>query len=357
MVAIVPRGPLNGWRNSQWKEKLTNRRAVATMVAGTSIFLSLRPQAKVPLAQKRMTPAWVPGDVLIDCISGSVGEVTALLTLYPLDTLKVQCQARSATLQAALQFIFCKGPVRASRLLYSGVGSAALGAAGVGALHLSLYHFVKRSGEKIFPREVADEGPNAGFSVLGAVFTSLVLSIVEAPCDQMKLQCQARAVGGSPMVNLMSNISKYGFSSVLGGSLLPFMMKSIPHDVGELVTFSALSENIKISSFLSRVLSPELGDALMGALSGAMAAIVSTPFDVICTKTNLSTPSGTSMRGSLIHFFEAARTEAAAGGIRAFYVGLSPRLLQMIPAGIIYWAVVESTRRKLVAQRQEAVLT
>ena len=46
-------------------------------------------------------------------------------------------------------------------------------------------------------------------------------------------------------------------------------------------------------------------------------------------------------------FRDTARAELAQGGIRRLYVGVVPRLMQMVPASVIYWLVVEEVRRSI----------
>jgi hypothetical protein len=185
--------------------------------------------------------------------------------------------------------------------------------------------------------------------VLGATFSSITVSLVEAPWDQMKLRSQANAIKGSPMLNLINMISSQGIHHTLSSSFVPFVMKSVPHDVGELVSFSALNESKFVLQFLESV--PQAArDAIMGAASGLCAALISTPFDVICTKTNLESGSNRkrmNFKESMDNFRMTAKREWCQSGVKGLYVGFMPRLLQMIPAGIIYWAVVESTRRHL----------
>ena len=298
----------------------------------------------------------VLNQTVIDCISGAAGEIAALVSLYPLDTLKVQCQARSASPAAALRFVLGHGPRTAISMFYAGVGSATIGAAVVGALHLSIYHFWKRLGVQ-FDREISQldgkpDGPGPMqtlSSILGATFSSISVSVFEAPWDQMKLRSQANAIKGSPIRNLVHMISNQGINHTLSSSFVPFVMKSVPHDVSELVSFSAMNESSFVLKCLESV--PQSArDAMMGAASGLCAALISTPCDVICTKTNLESRTnrkGMNLKESMDNFRMTAKREWRQSGVRGLYVGFMPRLLHMIPAGVIYWAAVEATRRHL----------
>ena len=83
----------------------------------------------------------------MDALSGAVGEVASLVVLYPLDSLKVLCQARGAStgaVLAELRALGCSG--RALRQLYAGCGSAALCSAAIGAMYLLTFYSAKRLG-------------------------------------------------------------------------------------------------------------------------------------------------------------------------------------------------------------------
>eukprot|EP00890_Picochlorum_soloecismus_P003030 jgi/Picsp_1/3728/NSC_06564-R1_uncoupling protein ucp-4 solute carrier family 25 member 27 variant 1 len=356
VIAVPKRLPYPIDRNARGNS-VRNGAAVAVCAVGAGLFLSTScAKRKTRTLGSSRSEKLFLNQTVIDCISGAAGEIAALVSLYPLDTLKVQCQARSTSLATALRFIFGHGPRTAISMFYAGVGSATVGAAVVGALHLSIYHFWKRWGVQV-DREISQmdgkpDGPGPMqtlSSVLGATFSSISVSLVEAPWDQMKLRSQANAIKGSPILNLVHMISSQGIHRTLSSSFVPFVMKSVPHDVSELVSFSAMNESKFILQCLESV--PQSArDAIMGAASGLCAAMISTPFDVICTKTNLESGSnrkGMNLKESMNNFRMTAKREWCQSGVRGLYVGFMPRLLQMIPAGIIYWAVVESTRRHL----------
>jgi hypothetical protein len=114
--------------------------------------------------------------------------------------------------------------------------------------------------------------------------------------------------------------------------------------------------NAYIGAFFSS-LPIEARDMLIGAASGTAAALASMPFDVTFTRMNLGTQmlstaaagsSGGSVRHSLANFAATVRLIIAqGGGPHSLFTGVVPRLLQTVPAGMVYWAAVEATRRAL----------
>jgi hypothetical protein len=55
--------------------------------------------------------------------------------LYPLETIKVKCQADGISAAAALRVMLAAGPMPGLRALYSGIGAAAVCSVIVGAVH------------------------------------------------------------------------------------------------------------------------------------------------------------------------------------------------------------------------------
>lgn len=288
------------------------------------------------------------GETLIDCISGGLGEAAALVSLFPLDTLKVHCQARSIGIRVAISQIFVKGPLAGVKSLYAGVGTAAIGAAVVGAVHLSVYRYWSRIEQTHVKKESSNTTFSPVFAVFGAVMSSLTVGALEAPLDQVKLRTQAKTISGPPLAHLVEVISSQGIRQMFNSSFVPFVLKAIPHDVGEFVTFGMLREAKAIDKVL-HPLHTNAKDALIGAISGIVAAVLSTPFEVVCTKVQTSPSSKVhpTLRSSLAEFTQVARGEFTRGGMKSLYVGFVPRLMHMVPASVIYWIVVEEARRNL----------
>lgn len=299
---------------------------------------------------KRLFPLQL-SETVIDCISGGLGEAAALVALFPLDTLKVQCQARSISIRVAMCQILMQGPLAGIKSMYAGVGTAAIGAAVVGAVHLSVYRYWTRVEQSVMDKS-SHPGFSPAFAVFGAVMSSLTVGALEAPLDQVKLRTQAKTISGSPLANLIQSFTSQGARQMFNSSFVPFVLKAIPHDVGEFVTFGMLSEAKQVDTILHPI-QKNAKDALIGAISGIVAAVLSTPFEVVCTKvqTSPAKPHPT-LQSSLAEFRNVARTELARGGVRSLYVGFVPRLLHMVPASVIYWIVVEEARRNLTAVSQ-----
>lgn len=335
-----------------------------------------------------------------DAICGAVGEVAALVALYPFDTLKVQCQAHSEKTMTILRDVFSLGPAVGFRRLYAGVGTSAVVAGAIGSLYLLAFYSVKRLGNKWIceNREVSkksnmvnslESDSNPWIVSVAGITASVVGSLVEAPIDQFKVRAQAGTLAGSIFQNMSLSMSQNG-CFLLYSSLFPFLMKSLPHDMAELLTFSRLqdirgscdtkgteliktngaAQNMSISSESEGSFSllesagralhnlPEsVGDMLIGAIAGVAAAFASMPFDTTFTKMHICSVRGIGANSSkgiisgtinnMFLFFGTAHKMVEVGGVRALFAGMGPRLMQTIPASVVFWMAVEGTRRML----------
>jgi hypothetical protein len=335
----------------------------------------------------------------IDAISGAAGEVAALVALYPLDTIKVQVQARGSSTLAVLFDLSAAGPAAAARRLYAGCGSAAVGAAALGSLYLVTFFAAKRLGQAAADgqaaaaaaaakhprqqepaaaaREQQQQQQGAGgaggarsaaaVAAFAGVAASLVSSVVESPLELFKVRTQAGAAQGFILGNMARMVRSQGLGP-LYLTLAPFLLKSIPHDVAELCTFSALTDLRAAANgggsgpgsgdaragdwrraaagaagaALAR-LPHSASDMAVGAAAGAAAAVASMPFDVVFTRMQVGGAAGGGGGG----FAATARAVVAAGGPQALYAGAVPRLLQTVPAAVVYWMAVEGCRRAL----------
>lgn len=351
--------------------------------------------------------------LVVDALSGAVGEIASLAVLYPLDTIKVRCQAQGANAGTVLQELRGMGcKISTVRALYAGMGSAALCSAVIGAFYLLSFYTVKRVGNRMVqqhqrqqqvqqavaaaslslqaaPQPDGDgaapsglpsqaEGTHPLVASLAGVSASVVASIFESPMETYKLRAQAGAIPvGSMLGTMVSSALCQGLAS-LYWSYGAFMIKSIPYDYAELVTYSHMSDlrdaaalrqrhkggagvhggagprwQEQLGDAMARAPSG-MGDMVIGAVAGAAAVLCSMPCDVVKTHMDLHhhhhpCPAG---RNLLLHsateFFATGRQLMAKGGLRALFVGVTPRLLQTMPSTMVYWFAVENTRRTLL---------
>ncbi|GAB4823614.1 hypothetical protein N2152v2_010660 [Parachlorella kessleri] len=392
---------------------------------------------------KKLRLSWL----VVDALSGAVGEIAQLAVLYPLDTIKVRCQAQGANASVVLSELRSMGVSgRTLRSLYAGMGSSALCSAVIGALYLLAFYTVKRVGGDVMQRrqmqrrsleglqqgqqccrspqgsaaatgsQLANgtsqrpplnaEGTHPLVASLAGVSASVIASVFEAPMETYKLRAQAGALAGGSMMGTMLSTAVCQGLGALYWSYGAFMIKSIPYDFAELVTYSSMCDmrvagegrqqrrraatavpaataalrdvatlaqhqvvaglqaegsSSSSSSWQDRLgdliaSSPSgMGDMIIGAAAGAAAVLCSMPFDMIKTHMDLHhasyapcPPGRNGMMYSASQFVSTGRQLMGQGGLKALFVGLTPRLLQTMPSTMVYWFAVESTRRALM---------
>ena len=82
-----------------------------------------------------------------EALCGAIGEMTQIFVLYPMDTLKIQCQAHSLGGRAAWALILSKnaGPRQLMRSMYAGCGSQVVCSAAIGAVYLVSFFQLKQT--------------------------------------------------------------------------------------------------------------------------------------------------------------------------------------------------------------------
>lgn len=307
---------------------------------------------------------------LMEMVCGAVGEVAQVCVLYPLETLKVKCQAEGVAAAAALSAMLHAGPLGAARQLYAGVGAAALCSVVVGAVHYASFCVSKRAAVAAAAAEGGGKGgdANAGqqgaATAIAAVVGAVSTAAVEAPCDRFRHLAQAGLLnggggsGGNFLSAMVAAVRTGGLGSLYYG-FTAFCLESLPYDVVELGAYGSLNDRrdaalARGDAFAKRLaaLPPHAVDMAIGAASGAAAVIVSMPLDVIKTKlqthgADAVARAGGGALGELAAFVATGRAMVAARGPGSLFIGLGPRLLQQVPSSTLCWVVIERCRALL----------
>ena len=215
---------------------------------------------------------------------------------------------------------------------------------------------------------------------------------MEAPLELFRHRAQAVVVGkaggaaaaaagsaaaGAGVLAQASAAFAAGGVKELYRGLAPYVLKSAPYDISELLVYSMLrgrgggggngenggcgaegesstsssDSNSGVFSLLPAAMRPppHLAHAVLGAVAGAAAVVASMPADCIKLKLELSSaPVPHGLRESVGQFFGTGRSIASGpGGPSALFRGMGPRLAEKVPSTMIYWVVVEAARKAL----------
>lgn len=284
-------------------------------------------------------------------LAGGLAGSTVDLSLYPLDTLKTR-------LQSAAGFF----PSGGFRGIYRGVGSALVGSAPGAAFFFCTYEGVKSmlatrrqereglerlrltgGGDPILGRKGAEAGAwtQPLEHMAAASMGEVAACAVRVPTEVVKQRAQAGLHGGSSSAALGAILGQYkttGFGGVWrelyrGWSIT--VMREVPFTVIQFPLWEAMKawgrrrkgDGLEVSAGES---------ALYGSISGAVAAGITTPLDVLKTRVMLSKEKE--------KVLPVLRGILKAHGIRPFFAGIGPRVMWISAGGAIFlgsyqWAV------------------
>ncbi|KAI0556279.1 mitochondrial carrier [Xylaria curta] len=273
-------------------------------------------------------------------LAGGIAGTTVDLSLFPLDTLKTRLQSRAG--------FFPSGGFRG---VYRGVGSAVVGSAPGAAFFFCTYEGVKDVLSRARRRREDESAALAGLGVgvrntwvehmLAASLGEVAACAVRVPTEVIKQRAQAGQHGGSSAGALRAILGQYGTVGFAGVWRELYrgwgitVMREVPFTVIQFPLWEAL----KGWGRRRKATTVEVGageSALYGSISGAIAAGITTPLDVLKTRVMLSKE-----RESVL---TVLRDLFANHGIRPFFAGIGPRVMWISAGGAIFlgsyqWAV------------------
>ncbi|KAI3831450.1 hypothetical protein MKX03_011242 [Papaver bracteatum] len=170
-----------------------------------------------------------------------------------------------------------------------------------------------------------------------ASFCSTILgTAVRIPCEVLKQRCQAGIFDnvGEALVGTLRQDGIKGFFRGTGATLC----REVPFYVAGMGLYAESKKGVQ--QFLRRELEP-WETILVGALSGGLAAVVTTPFDVLKTRT-MTAPQGLPVSMSMIAF-SILRQEGPLG----LFKGALPRFFWIAPLGAMNFAGYELARKAM----------
>ncbi|KAI1076503.1 mitochondrial carrier [Whalleya microplaca] len=295
-------------------------------------------------------------------LAGGIAGTTVDLSLFPLDTLKTRLQSQSG--------FFPSGGFRG---IYRGVGSALVGSAPGAAFFFCTYEGVKDalrrrrqdallldtvggSGGEIGEGGVG-VGGEAGWTapvehMLAASLGEVAACAVRVPTEVVKQRAQAGLHGGSSAAALSAILGLYRSVGLAGVWREIYrgwgitVMREVPFTVIQFPLWEALKGwgrrrkmrgGVGGGSGGGAAVDVSAGEsAVFGSISGAVAAGITTPLDVLKTRVMLSKEKA--------KVFTVLTTLLASHGIRPFFAGIGPRVMWISAGGAIFlgsyqWAV------------------
>ena len=269
----------------------------------------------------------------ITAVAGGLASGTSTFFLHPLDTVKTQVQA--AVGKSALEVIRAV-PRLGRRGLYRGVIPAMAGATSSHGVRVCIYEAIRIAAAKALPRvaEVSVQGVASGAG-------TLVGTLCRVPCEVLKQRLQT---GQHPNVaNAIATIVKVDGVSGLFRGTVATLSREIPFYVLGMVAYEQLKKGFNDWSIAKYDRELNTWQVIgVGGLSGALAAVATTPADVL--KTRMMTAA---IGGAPMGIKVAAGTIIAKEGVLALFRGWQARALWIAPLGAMNFAGYELAKNAL----------
>ena len=241
---------------------------------------------------------------------GAVSGFSVDAILFPIDTIKTRLQSQQG-------FPKSGGFSR----LYAGIGPLLMGSMPSAATFFLTYEIVR---SRLDDRSQA----SVPLNMIAASAGEAAACLLRVPCDLVKQRAQVNTHSSSFQV-LRSTFREAGWTGMYRGYAAT-VVREIPFSLVQYPLWEYLKDLLRRDS---DKLTP-WQSALAGALSGGVAAAVTTPIDVAKTRIMLSSESGISIASVLVGILQRE-------GVLALFSGMGPRVVGISLGGAIFLGIYD----------------
>lgn len=175
--------------------------------------------------------------------------------------------------------------------------------------------------------------------LLAGTTARIVAASITSPIELIRTRMQGDKAGASMMTTFQQAVRRGGYVSLLNG-LGATLARDVPFSAIYWTSYENLQRHLSVTE--TKLTRTERA-FVCGAVSGAVAATVTTPFDVVKTLQQVSmTAQGSQTSGLLM-----LRQVVASKGISGAFTGLSARLARVAPSCAIMISCYELGKEKL----------
>ncbi|MQM20302.1 hypothetical protein Taro_053321 [Colocasia esculenta] len=271
-------------------------------------------------------------------VAGSVAGLVEHTAMFPVDTLKTRmqaqrpCQPPMGLRQALASVLRVEGPFG----LYRGIGAMGLGAGPAHAVYFSVYETAKEFLSRGNPNNPA---AHAGSGVLATVASDAVFT----PMDTVKQRLQLRDSPYKGVVDCVGRVLREEGPRAFFVSYRTTVVMNAPFTAVHFATYEAAKRGLIEVSPESANDERLVVHATAGAAAGALAAVVTTPLDVVKTQLQCQGVCGCE-RFSSSSTLEVIRAIVRRDGYAGLVRGWKPRMLFHAPAAAICWSTYEASK-------------
>ncbi|KAK1283968.1 hypothetical protein QJS10_CPB21g01403 [Acorus calamus] len=277
-------------------------------------------------------------------VAGSIAGCIEHMAMFPVDTLKTRmqaavpgaCPARTSQpigLSQALRSVLRSEGFPG---LYRGIAAMGLGAGPAHAVYFSFYEFFKRalSGGR-------QDGPawaHAGSGVVATVASDAVFT----PMDVVKQRLQLKSSPYKGVADCVGRVLREEGFGAFYASYRTTVLMNAPFTAVHFATYEASKKGLA-GGLAGEGEEGFVVHATAGAAAGALAAVVTTPLDVVKTQLQCQGVCGCD-RFSSSSIKEVFQTILRRDGYAGLMRGWLPRMLFHAPAAAICWSSYESVK-------------
>ncbi|XP_058098295.1 uncharacterized protein LOC131243165 [Magnolia sinica] len=273
-------------------------------------------------------PVEIPAEsVLKSALAGGLACALSTSLMHPVDTMKTRVQASTLSFPELVS----KLPQIGLQGLYRGSIPAILGQFSSHGLRTGIFE-----ASKLVLINVAPTLPEIQVQSLASFCSTVLGTAVRIPCEVLKQRLQAGIFDnvGEAIVGTLRQDGFKGFFRGTGATLC----REVPFYVAGMGLYAEAKKAAQ--QLLRRDLEP-WETIVVGALSGGLAAVVTTPFDVMKTRM-MTAPQGLPVSMSMVAF-SILHQEGPLG----LFKGAVPRFFWIAPLGAMNFAGYELARKAM----------
>ncbi|XP_042861327.1 S-adenosylmethionine mitochondrial carrier protein-like [Penaeus japonicus] len=253
-------------------------------------------------------------------LSGGAAGLGVDVTLFPLDTIKTRLQSE-AGFKASGGF---KG-------IYSGIGPAAIASAPTAATFFLAYEGVKQ----LFSNRVPSKY-EPGLHMFAASAGEVAACVIRVPMEVVKQRMQAQLYRSSIQV-VRVTLQREGFRGLYRG-YMSTVIREVPFSIIQFPLWEMFKKSW--SHHQGRCVD-SWQSSLCGAVSGGMAAAITTPLDVAKTRIMLADHNSSIAKGNIAN---AIRIVYGQQGVSGLFAGVVPRTMWISLGGAVFFGIYEKSK-------------
>ncbi|KAJ1908300.1 Mitochondrial succinate-fumarate transporter [Coemansia sp. S100] len=286
-------------------------------------------------------------------LAGGAAGLAEAMCCHPLDTIKVRMQlknSRRAVIDASAPKSFLGVGQRivqreGVRALYKGLGAVVSGIVPKMAIRFSSFEYYKT----LLANKETGVVPTSGVFLagLGAGITEAVAVVTPMDVVKIRLQAQRHSTVDPMDVPKYRNALHAAFTIVKEEGPMTLYkgvaLTALRQATNQAVNFTFYQEFKRIARQIQGLDElPSYQHLILGGVSGAMGPLSNAPIDTI--KTRIQKATTVAGESGWTRFVTVTRDIAQKEGYKAFYRGLTPRILRVAPGQAITFMVYEKVK-------------